>query len=96
MTSTDSRDDRLTRLFWGFVGATMVVAGPLAQSIDLWISSPTRVQAVEYATAFMLVLAWSSALWLAYREPEPHVWNVFFKSVGVPGTIYAVGQAFTL
>lgn len=96
MTSTDSRKDRLSRLLWGFMGATSVVAPPLAKSIDLWRSNPSPVLAVEFTTAFLLVLAWLGALHLAYREPEPHVWNVFFKSVGIPGTIAAVGSAFQL
>ena len=96
MTSTNSQEDRWTRLFWGFVGATAVVSTPLARSIDLWISSPAPVLVVQYAAALMLMISWVGALHLAYREPEPHVWNVFFKSVGIPGTIVAVGNAFQL
>ena len=73
-----------------------MVGTPLAQSVDLWISRPAPVLWVEYFTAFMLFLSWLGALFLAYSEPEPHVWNVFFKSVGIPGTIVAVGSAFQL
>ena len=51
---------------------------------------------VEYMVAITLIISWLVALSLAYMERELHVWNVFFKSVGIPGTVAAVGRALKI
>ena len=96
MPSTDSFADRLNRLFWGLSGATLVVGPPLAKWYDTKFQIHSPVPMVEYMVAITLIISWLVALSLAYMEREPHVWNVFFKSVGIPGTVAAVGQAFQL
>jgi len=96
MSSTDNLQDRLKRLLWGFIGATLAVGPPLASWVDTKYSGQSNVPMVEYMTAFILFISWLAAMYLAWMEREPHVWNVFFKSVGVPGTLVAVGHVFQL
>lgn len=96
MPSTNRLQDRLKRVFWGLLGATLVVGPPVANWIDTVPTPTTSVTMVQYLTVVILGLSWLAALYLAYTEQEPHVWNVFFKSVGVPGTVVGVGHAFQL
>lgn len=101
MPLTSGKDDiraKLGRLWWGFLGATLVVGPSLASWWDVKVAPNqlSDVKMVSYMSALSYALCWVATLYLAYKEPDPHWWNVFFRSVGVPGTLLSVTGAVQL
>lgn len=92
MTATHRGRDVFHRVFWGLLGATMVTAPPLLSWADVKLNGATSIALVEYSTVVLLGCSWLGAVVLSAVETEPHPWSVFFKAVGVPGTIVAAGQ----
>ena len=108
MSPSNTGPGRLNRLFWGFAGATVAV-GPtfVVRLLQLWSGESWNdelsdeglkwtVMATDFMAVVILFIGWMGALVLSYTEPEPHVWNVFFKAAGVPAIIVGAGHIFQI
>ena len=81
-----------------FVGSAMVLTAPMlgwADSAILTEAAGRQVKLTEYGAGGLMLLAWLVAVYLTAREDEAHWWNCFFKGVGMPGTLLALGKIFS-
>jgi hypothetical protein len=88
MTTTNSFAHIAERILMGFLGASITSVSPFVnwfESNFQWTS--TGVQVTQAGVAIALVLCWAAALYIAAREPEPHLYGSLFKAAGLPGVL---------